>query len=390
VSRRFLRIRISTIAVGLLASLALAACGGSSTGSTSSPSGQASALSGSALRDLKQVQARVAALYKGIDIKSPPTTSPPPAKGKNVWVLSCSQAVDDCSRTAAAQVQAARAMGWHVTLFDTKFEPALMAQGFQQAIAAHANGILTYGLDCDLVRSSLLAARQAGVLTVGAELGPCKQPLYNWIDTYSVGNVDRFENAVGAGQADLMIAHTHGQAKIIELREIDSPIVLAITAGFEHEIKAKCPDCKILTVIPVTAADIGPPLQQKVQQALVQYPQANAMNIPFDGLYEGGAGPALLASGRSHKVFVSLGEGEAPVMAALRSGQIDGAGIARPNEWDGYGTVDALNRLFNHQQPVSTGIGLQAYDATHNIPSSGQYKAPVDFQSIYMKAWGLG
>jgi ribose transport system substrate-binding protein len=390
VSRRFLRIRISTIAAGLVLSLAVAACGGSSTSPTSSASGPASASSGSSSGNINQIQARVAALYRGIDIKSPPTTSPPPAKGKNVWVLSCSQAVDDCSRTAAAQVQAAKAMGWHVTLFDTKFQPALMAQGFQQAIAAHADGIVTYGLDCDLVRSSLLAAKKAGVLTVGAELGPCKQPLYSWIDTYSVGNVDQFENAVGAGQADLMIAHTQGHANIIELREIDSPIVLAITGGFEQEIKAKCPGCKILTVLPVTASEIGPPLQQKVQQALVQYPQADAMNIPFDGLYEGGAGPALLASGRAHKVFVSLGEGEAPVMAALRGGQIDGAGIARPNEWDGYGTVDALNRLFNHQKPVSTGIGLQAYDATRNMPSSGQYKAPMDFQSIYMKAWGLG
>jgi ribose transport system substrate-binding protein len=384
-----MRFRSNTIAAGLLLSLAVAACGSSNT-SPASSSGQTSASSGSSSGTLKQVEARVAALYKGIDIKSPPTTSPSPVKGKNVWVLSCSQAVDDCSRTAAAQVQAAKAMGWHVTLFDTKFQPALMAQGFQQAIAAHADGILTYGLDCDLVRSSLIAAKAARVLTVGAELGPCKQPLYSWIDTYSVGNVDKFENAVGAGQADLMIAHTHGQANIIELREIDSPIVLAITGGFEQELKAKCPGCKILTTIPVTASDIGPPLQQKVQQALVQYPQANAMNIPFDGLYEGGAGPALLASGRAHQVYVSLGEGEPPVIAALHGGQIVGGGVARPNEWDGYGTVDALNRLFHHQHPVSTGIGLQAYDATHNLPSSGNYKAPIDFQSVYMKAWGLG
>jgi hypothetical protein len=53
--------------------------------------------------------------------------------------------------------------------------------------------------------------------------------------------------------------------------------------------------------------------------------------------------------------------------------------------------VDDLNRLFSGQsaaQLPDTGIGLQLVDKTHNLPSSGAYVPPVNFEADYLKVWG--
>ena len=42
------------------------------------------------------------------------------------------------------------------------------------------------------------------------------------------------------------------------------------------------------------------------------------------------------------------------------------------------------------EAPAFSGLGWQLVDATHNLPASGAWQPPVDFKSLYEKAWGVG
>lgn len=57
--------------------------------------------------------------------------------------------------------------------------------------------------------------------------------------------------------------------------------------------------------------------------------------------------------------------------------------------WEGYAGIDAINRLLNDEEPVSSGIGQQLFDADHNTPEDGPYVPPFDYEAAYLEAWGV-
>ena len=135
-------------------------------------------------------------------------------------------------------------------------------------------------------------------------------------------------------------------------------------------------------------ADLGSPLQQKVQEALVQHPDANAIAFPADAMLSAGIEAGLRGAGRYDDIFIGLGEGDPAVMDKIRNGTLEGAGVGVATDWEAYAAMNNLNRLFQGEEPVSSGIGLQAFDQDNNIPPSGIYKPPIDFRPAYLSAWG--
>jgi ribose transport system substrate-binding protein len=305
-------------------------------------------------------------------------------------VLSCSQATTNCSVFADAAMAAGRALGWNMTLYDVKYDPSRAVQGVRQAIAAKADGIVTYLADCPAFQQALGLAHSAGVRTSTAESLQCtKPPMYDSIVSYAQGPYPAWLAAWGAAQAQTAIAGTHGNAHVIAVTASDVPTTVPYLAGVKSGI-AKCAACDLYD-LSITTADIGAGLQQKLGEALLKHPDANVVLIPADALLAGGVEAALRAAGRWNAMFLALGEGDPTVMADLRNGTIkDGIGVGIPEDWEAESAIDNLNRLFGGATPVSSGIGLQAFDATHNVPASGGYQAPIDFSAAYRKIWGPG
>jgi ribose transport system substrate-binding protein len=111
--------------------------------------------------------------------------------------------------------------------------------------------------------------------------------------------------------------------------------------------------------------------------------------VPTDAAITGGVGAAVQSSGRSPQILKMGGEGQPANMDLMREGRQQDAGVGYPPDWEGWSAMDGLNRMFNDEEPVSSGIGLQLFDKDHNMPASGGYKPPVDFRAAYRKAWGL-
>ncbi len=366
----------------LLVSAVVSGCGSSSSDSSGSDSSSGVSAEVKASHDALMSS-------KGVGYESPPTSGPKPQSGKNLWVLSCSQSIPSCNYPAAQTVEAAKLLGWKTTVYDTKLDPARIVEGYRQAVAAGADGIASYSLDCSISKAGLIAAKDANIPTVSAEgLEDCGEPLYSDVVTYTEGEFPVWWTKYGAAQADNVIVGTSGEAKVITINQIDFPMMLPTLLGFKARLKSQCSGCSVLQNVDFTVADIGAKFQSKVEQALVRNPTANSIYVVYDMLALGPDG-AIRTSGRSKDLFVATAEGQASTMANLRSGAIKGAGVGIPQGWEAYATVDALNRLLNGEKMAPSGMGLQAYDEKTNIQSTGRWQPPVDFKSVYKTTWGV-
>ena len=126
--------------------------------------------------------------------------------------------------------------------------------------------------------------------------------------------------------------------------------------------------------------------------ALTQYPQANA-----SWLYDGsalvlGAQTAIENAGRAtgaNRLVVIAGTSACGEPGLIRAGWDIGCD-AYSDQWDGWQSMDFVNRLFAGQKASrlpTVGVGLQIIDATHNLPKGTAWVPPINFEAGYEKVW---
>src|SRR5262249_32633064 len=113
--------------------------------------------------------------YKGTD-RDPPKSSPKPQAGKKGWIISPGQIGESASIPTTAAKEAGGAIGWEMTIFDSKLDVNAFSTGIRQAIAAKADGIILHAIDCPLVKQALLEARDAKVKILAYYALDCDDP----------------------------------------------------------------------------------------------------------------------------------------------------------------------------------------------------------------------
>jgi ribose transport system substrate-binding protein len=393
----------------LALSLAAAACGGdddSGTGTeaagtavTSESSGDAPPTSGAGGDFVAEAASRVEEMYVGT-FTEPPAESLPPAPDKNVWVISYGEAYAASALASAGGVAAGDALGWDVTVFDAEFDPSKATAGMRQAIADGADAIHLVFWDCEAVKAGVLEAKAAGILVTNDQGADCTDPQLDFQARFNPGYYNQDDGtfpSYNAGWsavfADYIVAKTDGNAVTIDFRQTDGAAGLAQSDGFQRQY-ALCETCE-LVVVEFTGADLGPALQQKAEQALLEHPDVNAVNVTSDAILLSGVQAAIEASGRAQDIIVVGSEGTEEGLALVRQyppGTRVVNGFA--SEWPTWSVFDALNRIWNGEEPADTsGIGYQLVDLEHNMPADGEAYVPtsdgqpVDFAASYAATW---
>jgi ribose transport system substrate-binding protein len=364
----------------------MSACGGSSTGSTGSTGDKAGS------GDTARYQDALNAWYKGT-YKEPEGPAVQAPEGKNIWLVSSGMGIEYSVRVANAAKQAATDLGWNFHVFDAKFDPNQMLTGVQQAVVAHANGIIVSNIDCATVKNAARQANAASIPIVGIESADCSPSVYAHVVSYAgKASLKDWLLDFGKAQAAWVIAKANGQAKVVLNTETDTAGTLGTTVGIKAQLK-QCRSCKILDDATWVASDYGPGLQAKIQQAMVKHPDANSFIPSYDSVMtQSGGAQALQSTGRMSQLAIAGGEGSAAGIAQIRSGDGMQMCAGESGEWETYSAVDALVRLFLKRDPseVDTGNGIQVCDKDHNLPPAGKaYTPPVDFVAAYQKLWGL-
>ncbi|WP_188111269.1 sugar ABC transporter substrate-binding protein [Nocardioides antri] len=372
---------VAALAAVLAGAASLSACGSSS---------ESSSGSGPDISTLSQEgQARLELLYEGSGT-SPATEAPKPEAGKDVWFIASGMSLELIAASAQGFEDAAEAVGWNAKVVDGKFQPSLWLTGIEQAIAARADGIVLYALDCAAVRNGLEAAKKARIPVVGVESEDC-DPSLETVLTYADGDFPEFARQLGADQALWAAASANGKGTIIELRETDAAITLYQSDGVAATLEEECPDCKHVTV-EFTAPEIGPALQQKVEQAILKNPDAIGMLVPYDDLLVAGVSSAIVSSGRGGQIKVISVGGTTAAFDLMRQNRGLNADIVFDPRWEGFAAVDWMNRLLHGETPTGesapTGIGQQLVEQ-EDVPKEGKVAATVDYEAIYLESWGV-
>jgi ribose transport system substrate-binding protein len=385
--------RVALVAGTAVPAVLLSACSSSSnTANTTTPpvtNGSSSAAPSNPV---------LAQVYKGT-LASPDTSARAGVKGKSVWIISGGQSSESSSVPVGAAQEAAQKLGWKVHIYDTQLNPANDAPGVSQAIAAGADGIILDAIDCSFVKSQLEQAKAKGIVTVPIYAYDCDdaysghggQRLFSGYINYGPvanKNLGAFAEKYGFAQGQAAIAATGGHAKVIFFNDTQVTVLHYTGKGFLDAIK-QCSGCKVVKSIDFTGLQLGPQLLQTAASAILQHPDANVVKSPFTAATLLSIAPAVLQSGHANSLYVMGGEGFQDELNLLRNHQGVSAVMISPSDWTGWAAVDSMNSLFQHKKPAYSGLGWQLVDSTHNLPASGPWVPPVDFKSIYEKAWGV-
>ncbi|ADB52421.1 sugar ABC transporter substrate-binding protein [Conexibacter woesei] len=396
--------RTVTLAVACVLALGLAACGSSSGGgddaSTGTTGGGAPATAAGA-----DAQAAIDRALRG-SFALPPGGGPRAQRDKKIWFIPVSSETYDYRRPGSL-FDAAGKLGWDVTQFDGRYSPDTIVSGIRQAIADRADGVILYIVDCPNVKAALQEARAAGVKIVAAQGFDCSDvrasepALFDATVRYAGSGdaskpmpfPDFIRDEWGTAQALAVINGTGGKAKLIDVYESDLLVTVEQDKGVRAGLRRYCPDCEVVDTVEFTGAEIGAPLQQKIEQSLTRHPEANAIISPYDSVTKITAA-AVRASGRTGQIYSVGSEGDAEVMDAVRDGGkgVD-AGVGLAPDWELHGMLDAMNRLLGGEREgdgFPTGNGTQIIDREHNLPEPGErYAPPLDFRRAYYDAWGV-
>lgn len=321
--------------------------------------------------------------------QAPPTESPKPATGKTIALISCTYT---CERPVASAQDAAKVLGWKTTVFNAKNDPAAAATGIRNAIAAKADGIFVYYLDCKYIRSALVEAKRANIPVVAAISLDCNEDggesLFTHVVTYVEGDFIEFSRAWGAAGADYAISKLNGKANLLMVTDDVAKSSTALAEAAEQEF-AKCKTCNFYKeYFPASAFETG--VRDRVSQQLLKHPDINAVMVGYEAVLGLGAQQAVTSAGKD--LVFGVGEGGEASLEALRSYKGVAYGTGYDIGWEAWSAIDSFVRLFAGEKPVSSGIGIQLYDksadgAKTNVPASGRYVPPFDYAKLYTEAW---
>lgn len=377
--------------------LALTACGGTR---GPEPDDTSSAVpSGTAASDvLAQARAMTEAAWKGT-YRSPDDGTRLAAKDRRIAVISRGQQSPTSSVPVSGAVEAAKELGWGVTVLDLKLDPSNAPDAVTRAINLGVDGIVA-NFDCAYAPAEFARARSLGIKIVplfgfdctdASVTGTAGDPTYTTFVNYGVARVDtaKYTRNFGTVAANAVIAATNGTAKVVAFNDPSSTVLKYTHAGFIEQI-GRCPGCEVLEVIEFGSNELGPSLAAKAAAALARHPDATVVRSPHSAATQASIGPAVVAAGRQADLVVIGGEGQLRDLDLIRTRQGLTMTLNTDSQWAGWATVDSLNSAFNGEEPRPAGFGGMLVDRDHNLPPSGPVEHNVNFKNVYRKAWGVG
>lgn len=378
--------RLLGVAAVLAAVLTAAAC--STESGEGTQTGSDDAVSEQATTELE-------ALFGDGTFALPPDSGPAAQPDARVAIVNSGVQSPTGTKQAEAATEAAELLGWDLSIYDGKYEPAAYQEGIRRAIASNADVIWLFSIDCPLVKNALEEAKQAGIPVVSQEAADCSdvdpnsESYFARTLEFQEGNFVEWAEALGASQAVWLLSRLGEEANIIEFSVPELIITKAISDGFQAKMEEMCPTCPVETV-EVKTAEFGPPLQQKFETALLRNPDANGISVSYDDLMTTGGAAAVMSSGRNDSLEVVAGSGFPANVDLIHKNEGQDAGFGYDAGIETWAAADMVNRLLAGEETVPSGVGVAVFDGENGLPPEGtQWETSLDYQSIYKEVWGV-
>jgi len=366
----------------LVLALAFAACGSDDNSSDSSASGGGATSSGGG-EGVATAQERLKpfeATPTEITIKEPLKGAPP--AGKTIVMLGTNDPNNQKLQKSLKNLAAMAKWNYAVVSYDPA-NPATFNAAIDTAITKKANYIAEAGIP--LTPAMIKKVQDAGAKWVLTSVHPAevKPPI--------IVNANAYANDALMGKvlADFFVSDSKGKGNVVIEHVPAYPILGGFTDGFQAEVKALCPDCKVkiqeITIPDLTAG--------KVPSVMVSALRSNpdADYVAFDvGPFAAGIDAALASAGLSNKVKVIGQAADEAGIAALKTG--------KQTAWTGfdpvYSTYVMMDAMFRDSlgMPIDAeASGLQTTQilTKDNVGDISTWSEPKDALAQFKKLWGL-
>lgn len=331
-----------------------------------------------------------------------PTFTPPgPAfntknlAGKKIFVMPTASQLPVCNQIANDIVSLASKFGMTGTNFQNDGGASSWIPGLNQAISQHYSAIvLVCGIDPNLIKPQLAAAKAAGIAVIdsglgdtGAPQGPnAMSPLVT--AQTNIPNIPAMNASVDKGLLD----NANGKPfDIFLITSNDVPDGVLMDNALEANIAKYCPSCKIKTDnIPVP--DWATQVQSAVSSAVLADPNLKMVITTFDG-EDPPALAGLKAAHRSDvKIYGNYG-GTPAYINQMGQGVAMGDDVGPSHLWRAYATMDQVLRLLagvpavlpSKDEDPSRLFTPQNYSQVNGVNDG----FGTSFVTGYDKIWGI-
>lgn len=389
----------SAACVSAILGLGIAACGSSSSnsstsssraststsgGSTSTSGGSTStsSSSGSTSGVLATLQKIVQAHTQDPTQIGPnvPITKPIPT-GKHIVYVNCGAPA--CTEMGESFTQAAQVLGWTVSTIVATPTPAGIQAAFQDALQQHPNAVVSDGFSASSYERQIQALHAIHAFVVSNN--GVDYTGHNGIDLQT-GEIPN-NNTANRLLADKVLVDDGAKGHIGEVYLTGYPIIADYAGAFTSEIKAKCPSCTVST-IQVQPTDIGTKSAGEIATFLRVHPDIKQVYLTYDTLALG-LQSAVKADGVPYPKLYSWAIDNSGLQA-LKAGQRTAAVPACYPEI-GWQWADGLARLFTGMSvaPDEKFEQFPIWSAEyHNIPaSSNNPPCDANYQTQFKALW---
>lgn len=379
------RVALGVASVGAVA--VLAACAGTSSGSSAAPSGSSSTgASASSVSDI--VAKATASIEKHTGPQTEwtgPTTGPTIDGGKNIVVIGSNlsnNAVEEYSKEIEG---AGKAVGWNITVLDGKGTQSGWVSAFNAAISRKPDGIIT-DTSADALKTQLseAAAQNIPVVGIHAAAFPKAYP-----DQHLFFNEESNPQELGSAIADYAIADSKGKARVVILYDAEYAIARAKAEAIKAEIE-KCSTCKLLAYVNSPIADEQTDIPPLATKWWSQYGKGTYILTIADTYFDYMV-PALKSAGVPPDGLKLVGsDGTPTAYQRVRTGSYEIATVPEPWGLFGYQAIDELNRAFHNAAPSLYTPPVYIVNKA-NIDTQGgkqdKFEPQNNYRQHYLKIW---
>jgi ribose transport system substrate-binding protein len=306
-------------------------------------------------------------------------------KGKHIWIITSTMAVPFVATIAKSVQDAAGKAGIEAKLFDGKGNVSEWNRGLAQAVAQHADGIVTVGASPELMKGPMKDALDAKIPVVDAVTADQSAPLVP--GTFAHVSISFIHS--GELQAAYAIARSEGKANVLVLGDNEFPGEVSRVEGMQSAFKSMCPDCKV-TVEDTQVANLGTKLGQQAQTLLRRDPDTNFVLPTYDAqaLF---VVPAIKSANFDRTIEVIGSDAVPSNLDSIRQGNIQVGDVGEPSVWLGWAALDEVARGMLGMAAVDEKIPLRLFTQENlkDISNDENELFGGDFVAEYSKLWGL-
>lgn len=318
-----------------------------------------------------------------------PASGPAAAADKKIVVLAADMKNGGILGVTNGVEEAAKTIGWEVTVLDGAGSVQSRAGAFGQALALKPDGIIINGFDAVEQQAALKQACDAGIPMVSWHAGPVIGPDP---DNCLFANVSTDAMEVSAAAAKWAFADAGGKPGVVIFTDSTYAIAIAKADRIKETIEKL--GGTVLEYVDTPIADTSNRMPTLTTSLLQKYGASWTHSLAINDIYFDFMGPSLAAAGIAGEgapKAVAAGDGSESAYQRIRSGQYQAVTVAEPLNLQGWQLVDELNRAVSKAEwsgytsplHVVTQANINADGGDKNIFDPGN-----GYRDQYSKIWG--